>query len=96
MPVPVPPLMRTLSLAFTQEARNARHSVSSEPIATRSRARSGSAPNRRMERTGPSMASGGMMAFTREPSGRRASTIGDVSSTRLPTRETMRLMMRSR
>ena len=42
------------------------------------------------------MASGGMMAFTREPSGRRASTIGEVSSTRRPTRETMRLMMRSR
>ena len=96
LPVPVPPLMRTLSLAFTQAARKARHSASSEPIATRSRARSGAAPKRRMERTGPSMASGGMMAFTREPSGRRASTIGDVSSTRRPTRETMRLMMRSR
>ena len=30
-----------------------------------------------------------MMALTREPSGRRASTIGDASSMRRPTRETM-------
>ena len=33
------------------------------------------------------------MALTRAPSGRRASTIGDDSSTRRPTRETMRLMI---
>ena len=45
---------------------------------------------------GPSSASGGMMALTREPSGRRASTIGDDSSTRRPTRETMRSMICSR
>ena len=36
------------------------------------------------------MASGGIMAFTRDPSARRASTIGELSSTRRPTRETMR------
>ncbi len=42
------------------------------------------------------MARGGMMAFTREPSGSLASTMGESSSTRRPTRETMRLMMRSR
>ena len=41
----------------------------------------------------PSTASGGMMALTREPSCRRASTIGDDSSTRRPTRETMRSMI---
>jgi len=39
---------------------------------------------------GPSNASGGMIAFKREPSGSRASTIGEVSSTRRPTRETIR------
>ena len=33
------------------------------------------------------------MAFTREPSASRASTIGDDSSTRRPTRETMRSMI---
>ena len=39
------------------------------------------------------MASGGMMALTREPSARRASTMGEDSSTRRPTRETMRSMI---
>src|SRR5205085_1117647 len=42
----------------------------------------GSAENFRMVSTPPWMASGGMIALTREPSGRRASTIGDDSSTR--------------
>ena len=34
-----------------------------------------------------------MIAFTREPSGRRASTIGQTSSTRRPTCDTMRSMI---
>ncbi len=42
---------------------------------------------------GPSMASGGAMTFTREPSGRRASHIGLLSSTRRPTWLTMRWQM---
>src|SRR5437660_744255 len=37
-----------------------------------------------MDTVAPSRASGGMMALTRLPSGRRASTLGDVSSARLP------------
>ncbi len=40
-------------------------------------------------RTEPLIASGGMMAFTREPSGSRASTMGDDSSTRRPTEATI-------
>src|SRR4030095_5572889 len=56
----------------------------------RASARVSSAANPRIDRTGPSSANGGMIAFTREPSGRRASTIGDDSSTRRPTRLTMR------
>jgi len=36
------------------------------------------------------MASGGTMALTREPSARRASQIGEDSSTRRPTWLTMR------
>ena len=60
---------------------------------SKSSAVSGSRPKRRIERQGPSTASGGMMAFTREPSARRASTIGEDSSTRRPTAETMRSMM---
>jgi hypothetical protein len=42
---------------------------------------------------GPSMASGLMIALTREPSGRRASTIGEESSIRRPTAETIRSMI---
>ena len=38
-----------------------------------------------MVRIGPFSASGGTITFTREPSGRRASTIGEASSTRRPT-----------
>ena len=46
------------------------------PNETRSSASYGSAANLRMVSVGPSIASGGMMALTRLPSGRRASTIG--------------------
>ena len=53
----------------------------------------GSRPKRRMERQAPSSASGGMMALTREPSCRRASTMGEDSSTRRPMRDTMRSMI---
>ena len=37
-----------------------------------------------------------MIAFTRLPSGRRASTIGEASSMRRPIEETILSMMRSR
>ena len=57
---------------------------------------SGPVPKRRIDNAGPSSASGGMMALTREPSGRRASTIGEDSSTLRPTRDTMRSMICSR
>ena len=48
---------------------------------------------RRIDSDGPSIASGGMIALTREPSCSRASTIGDDSSMRRPTAETMLSMM---
>jgi hypothetical protein len=54
---------------------------------------SGTVAKRRIDRMGPSIASGGMMAFTREPSGSRASTIGLDSSMRRPTRETILSMI---
>ena len=44
----------------------------------------------------PLNASGGMIALTREPSARRASTSGEDSSMRRPTRETIRSMTRRR
>ena len=40
--------------------------------------------NFRIVSSGPESESGGMIAFTRDPSGRRASTIGDDSSIRRP------------
>ena len=46
-----------------------------------------------MDITEPSSASGGMMAFTREPSASRASTIGLDSSMRRPIELTMRSMI---
>ena len=51
------------------------------------------APNRRIDSRAPSSASGGMIALTRLPSASRASTIGQVSSTRRPTRPTIRWMI---
>ena len=51
--------------------------------------------NLRMVSAGPSIASGGTMALTREPSARRASQIGEDSSTRRPTWLTMRWQMLS-
>jgi hypothetical protein len=44
----------------------------------------------------PLKASGGMIALTREPSASRASTSGEDSSMRRPTRETIRSMTRRR
>ena len=49
--------------------------------------------NRRIDSDGPSTASGGMMALTRDPSCSRASTIGLDSSMRRPTVLTMRSMI---
>ena len=52
--------------------------------------------NFRIVSSGPESESGAMIAFTRDPSGSRASTIGDDSSMRRPTCATIRLMMRRR
>jgi hypothetical protein len=46
--------------------------------------------NLRIVSAGPSSDSGGAMTLTREPSGRRASQIGEDSSTRRPIWLTMR------
>ncbi len=52
--------------------------------------------NFRIVRSGPESESGGMIALTRLPSGRRASTIGEASSMRRPIWATILLMMRRR
>ena len=63
---------------------------------TRSSIVSGTCAKRRIDIIGPSSATGGITALTREPSGRRASTIGLDSSMRRPTSDTILSMIRSR
>ena len=64
------------------------------PMAIRSCTENGSLANLRIVRMEPSSDSGGMMTLTRGPSARRASTMGEASSIRRPTVETMRSMTR--
>ena len=66
------------------------------PKLIRSATVSGSVANFRMVSVEPSSAIGGTTALTRLPSGRRASTIGLASSTRRPTRDTIRSITRRR
>ena len=66
------------------------------PRRSRSVRRSRRRPKRRIDSAGPSSATGGSVAVTRLPSGRRASTIGDASSTCRPTRAAIRWMMRNK
>ena len=96
LPVPVPPVTSTFSPPRTQaDTRSATAGVS-VPSSTRSSTCSGSRENLRIVSIGPSTESGGITAFTREPSASRASTIGDDSSMRRPTWPTMRSMTRRR
>lgn len=66
----------------------------SEPAASRSDMTGRCAGNLRIVRLAPLSATGGMTACTREPSGNRASTIGELSSMRRPNGITMRSMTR--
>ena len=76
LPEPVPPEISMFSRARTQPARSWSISSVMRAVVEQVLRAVSPAPNRRIERTGPSSASGGMIALTREPSGRRASTIG--------------------
>ncbi len=84
-----------LTLPRTQAARKVPAAGVSAPNEARSASVYGSRENFRIVSVGPRSDSGGMIALTRLPSGRRASTIGEDSSTRRPTCETMRSMIRS-
>ena len=83
-----------LSLPFTQAARNCADLAVRVPNEIRSLIVYGSRENFRIVSVGPFRASGGMIALTRLPSGRRASTIGEASSTRRPICETILSMIR--
>ncbi len=96
LPARVPPLISMFRRARTQCSRNSSIGRVIVRLFTRSWACSRSAGKRRIESSGPSTASGGMIAFTREPSASRASTIGELSSTRRPTPLTIRSITRIR
>jgi hypothetical protein len=96
LPAPVPPEMTMLMRGLDRGGQHFHHLRGNALQLTSWLAARGPVPKRRMDSEGPSSASGGMMALTREPSGRRASTMGEDSSTRRPTRETMRSMICSR
>ena len=90
LPAPVPPETTQAMRALTAAARNFAISGASEPLASKSSICSEFTPKRRIDKVGPLIAKGGMMALTREPSGRRASTMGLISSIRRPSRPTIR------
>src|SRR5215471_3990323 len=84
-PAPVPPDTRMLSRPFTHPVKKSATERVRVPKDTRSSTSNGSAANFRIVNNDPSTANGGMIAFTRDPSGNRASHIGEASSTRHPT-----------
>ena len=96
LPEPVPPEIRMFSSARMQLLRKSTVVSDSVPILIMSSRFRRVSPNLRMVTSGPLSDSGGMIAFTRLPSGRRASTIGDDSSMRRPICATILLMMRRR
>ena len=94
LPEPVPPDTKMFRRASTQAFRKSNISGVLVPKRMRSSTVNGEAANLRMVMTGPTRLMGGMTALTREPSTRRASTIGLDSSMRRPMGEMMRSMMR--
>ena len=95
LPAPVPPEIRMFLRPRTAMTRNSRISGESVPRFSRSSRRSRRRPKRRIESVGPSIVTGGSVAFTRLPSGSRRSAIGDAVSMRRPTRAAIRSMTRT-
>ena len=85
LPEPVPPLTTTLRRSDTAVANDSSWPSVRVPDSTSCRGPGRRTPKRRIERTGPSTASGGITTLTREPSASLASTIGLSSSTRRPS-----------
>ena len=94
LPEPVPPEIKIFLPIFTTAVRKAAIAADSAFFSTIVASVNGSEGNRRMVIVGPSNASGGIITLTLEPSIRRASAIGEDSSTRRPTRETIRSITR--
>jgi hypothetical protein len=93
LPLPVPPEISRFSSALARACSTCAISGVSVFSSTRLSIVSGTTEKRRIDITGPSSASGGMITLTRDPSGRRASAMGLDSSTRRPTRETILSMI---
>ena len=94
LPVPVPPETMVFRRTWTQARKNSASSRVKLPTEMRSSIVILSAWNFLIVIVGLFAATGGMTTLTRDPSGRRASTIGDDSSTRRPSGATMRSMIR--
>ncbi len=94
LPEPVPPDTNRLSRASMQARRNSNISGVAVPKLMRSSTVYGVWENLRTVMTGPMSDSGSMIALTREPSGRRASTRGLDSSIRRPSGVMIRSMTR--
>src|SRR6185437_7838939 len=90
LPEPVPPEISTLARTRPRMRSTSAPSGEIELYLTSCWRVSLSFLNFRMVSAAPSIDSGGAMTLTREPSGRRASQIGELSSTRRPTCDTMR------
>ena len=89
LPLPVPPEIKILIFAFANAPNNVATGRVKLLNPSRSGIDKGFTEKRRIDRIGPSIANGGIMALTREPSGKRASTMGLDSSIRRPIRETI-------
>src|SRR4026209_1240598 len=94
LPEPVPPETKRFKRASTQARRKSNMSEVAVPNRIRSSVVNGDAENFRIVITGPTSDRGGMMSLTREPSVRRASTIGLDSSTRRPIGAMIRPVIR--
>ena len=92
LPLPVPPETAMLLRARTAQMSKRRTLRSTEPLSTMSCKVMTREVNVLIVSIGPSSASGGTMAFTRCPCARRAFTIGDDSSIRLPSWPMIRSM----
>ena len=94
LPEPVPPDTKRFSRASMHARRNSNISGVAVPNPIRSSTVYGRVENFRTVMTGPTSDSGSMIALTREPSGRRASTRGLDSSIRRPSGVMIRSMIR--
>ncbi len=86
-------MLRSASTHFARKSAASRESV---PISTSSLIAKRFCANLRIVSSGPDSERGAMIAFTRDPSGSRASTIGDDSSIRRPICPTIFVMIRRR